>query len=126
MDFVLRNLEFEDIFTMTTILSKIGTDELKDCFSSIDIAKLAKGKNDNVLEKVGMQVVFNMVGVLLKNLPNCKNELYSFLASMANLTVDEVKALSPANAFELIMLIVKGEDFKDFLRVALKSLGSEN
>ena len=126
MDFVLRSLEFEDIFTMTTILSKIGADELKDCFSNIDIAKLAKGKNDNVLEKVGMQVVYNMVGVLLKNLPNCKNELYSFLASMANLTVDEVKALSPANAFELIMLIVKGEDFKDFLRVALKSLGLEN
>ena len=51
MDFVLRSLEFEDIFTMTTILSKIGADELKDCFSNIDIAKLAKGKNDNVLEK---------------------------------------------------------------------------
>ena len=126
MDFVLRNLEFEDIFTMTTILSKIGADELKDCFSNIDIAKLAKGKNDNVLEKVGMQVVFNMVGVLLKNLQNCKNELFSFLASMTNRTVDEIRTLPPANALELISKIVKGEDFKDFLRVALKSLNLGN
>lgn len=126
MDFVLRSLEFEDIFAMTTILSKIGADELKNCFTNIDVAKLAKGKNDNALEKVGMQVIFNMVGVLLKNLPNCKNELFSFLASMANLTVEEVKALPPASAFELIMLIAKGEEFKDFLQVALKSLGLGN
>ena len=126
MDFKLRNLMFEDIFTITTILSRIGADELKNCFSNIDIVKIAKGKKDGALEKVGAQVVFNMVGVLLKNLGNCKEELYSFLASMANLTVDDVRALPPANGVELIMQIVKGEEFKDFFRVALKSLGLAN
>lgn len=122
MDFELRKLCFDDVFSMTTILNKIGFMEFKDCFTGVDVQALIR-KNGKDVEKVGASIFFNVAGVLLKNANACKKELYSFMGSMANISPNDVANLSPVKAYELILAIIKLDEFKDFFTVVLKSLG---
>lgn len=121
MGFELRKLCFDDVFSVTTILNKIGIQEFKDCFSGVDVAALIR-KNGKDVEKIGASVFFNVTGVLLKNVNACKKELYAFMGSMANMKPEEVANLSPVGAYELILGIIKCDEFKDFFKVVLKSL----
>ena len=45
------------------------------------------------------------------------------MGSMANISPNDVANLSPVKAYELILAIIKLDEFKDFFTVVLKSLG---
>lgn len=123
--FTFRKLETKDIFPLFKLLNKIGIRDLKEnegmknvVFAFMGGAATTKGKVD--VNKIGMDLFFELASVITENIPKCEMELYTLLASVANLSVDDIKKQSPAVTFEMIVEFVKKEEFKDFFSVALK------
>lgn len=124
----LRELMADDMFPMFNILSKIGIKEFKHCFESDEvkgiIAKMssgeAKGKNDVVA--LGLSVGLDIASVLMANIGKCKDDLYQLLASLSGKTAKEIARL-PMNTFlEMIMDVVRKEEFTDFFQAVSKLL----
>lgn len=125
MKFELRTLNATDIFPMSTIISKIGINEFKKCFESDEIKKLIKGQGKGNEAVVGVAVALDIGGVILGNLHKCENDIYSFLGRIANVKVDEIKALSMGEFAELIIEVVKKPEFRDFFSVVSRLFKSE-
>ena len=134
--YVLRNFVATDIFPMITILQKIGIKEFKEAFNKETIESVIelfmgganKGENetseDNTIAAVGISIlpsVLDIAQVLLTNLPKCEGDFYKFLSNVSNLSIDEVKNLKMADFFQMIVDVIKKEDFKDFFKVVSKS-----
>ena len=126
----LRALCAEDIFPVLTIVKKIGIKEFKECFNKealdnvVDVfvngAKNNGSENDNTLAAVGLSIlpsVLDVVDVLLNNIPKCENDLYKFLESISDLSIEEIKKLPMSDFIGMIIDIVKKEEFKDFFKV---------
>lgn len=124
MKFELRTLNATDIFPMSTIISKVGIEEFKKCFESDDVKKLIKGGKANE-SLVGMTVMLQIGNVILANLHKCENDIYNFLASVANTNIEEIKTLSMGEFIELIVSIVKKPEFKDFFSVVSRLFKSD-
>lgn len=122
--YTFRKLETQDIFPMFKLLNKIGIRDLKENEGMKNVlfafmgGTTAKGKVD--VNKIGMDMFFELASLITENIPKCEAELYSLLASVANLKVDDIKKQSPAVTFEMIVDFIKKEEFKDFFSVALK------
>lgn len=113
----MRKLCSKDIFPMSKIISKIGFSELKTCFESDSVQKMVKKKD---VEAAGLAVVIDIAGIIVANLPKCETEIYSFLADLTGLTVDQLQNASIAEFAEMIVELVSKEEFKDFISVVSK------
>lgn len=124
----LRRLTADDVFPMFQIISKIGIKEFKACFESPEVMQMIKGaasgeqNKDEVTASVGMKVAFDLAGIIVSNLASCKNDIYQFLAQLSGMTVKEVGALPMMTFFEMIIEVIKKEEFKDFFQVVAKLL----
>lgn len=116
----LRNLTADDIFPVFQILSKIGVKEFKSCFSSPEIKALAKGGGEADVKSIGMMVVVDVAGILMENLPKAKDDIYSFLSGLTGMKVKEIAALPMATFTQMVVDVVKKEEFKDFFQVVVK------
>lgn len=119
----LRKLVSKDIFPMCGILRKIGIKELKTVIKE----SVSDGKKTTA-EALGLDLILDVAELIISNLPSCEKEIYSFLESVIVTDADSRKALRqelenmPIDEFaELIMDIIRKEEFRDFFRVALKS-----
>ena len=113
--YTLRALEAKDVFIVSKIISQIGLKEFKEAFD----LKLLSGDEKSV-ETVGMSVFFDMSQVLLGNLPKCENDIYTFLSSLSGMEKKEVEAL-PMNTFiEMVIDVVRKEEFADFFKLVSK------
>ncbi len=122
----LRKLTSKDVFPMFRIISKIGVKEFKECFESEEIKSLISGKkaDANAVEAdanaVGFAVVLNIAGVVISNIPKAEDDIFNFLASLSGMERKDVEALDLAVFAEMIIDIVKKEEFKDFIGVVSK------
>ena len=119
----LRKLTSKDIFPMCQIIKKIGIDEFKECFSMPEIQKLVaeNGNTENVANQVGIGIMFDIVSIIVGNLPKCEDEIYDFLVSLTGEKKKTLEELSIADFTQLIVDLVQKEDFKDFIGVVSKS-----
>ena len=118
----LRRLNASDIFMMSKILSSIGIKEFRKCFDSENIGELVKGtKTEDAAAKVGVAVMFDIAGIVLDNLPSCEKYVYAFLANLSGLKADEIAALPMAEFAEMVVDVIKKEDFRDFMKVVSRS-----
>ena len=128
--YILRDLCADDVFPMLAILKKLGIKEFKECFSKETLEGIvgtfmggAKAENNNendTLVAVGISIlpsVLEVADVLIGNLSKCENEFYKFLENISNLSVDQIKKLKMADFFEMIVDVLKKEEFKDFIKV---------
>ena len=121
----LRTLNAKDISPMTAIITKIGFKEFKSCFENPAfqqmVAATTKGKtNDKVAVKVGVTVAIDIAGIILANYEKCQDDLFKFLASLSGKDVSEIENL-PINTFtEMIIDVVKKEEFASFFSVVSK------
>lgn len=114
----LRRLNASDIFMMSKILSSIGIKEFRKCFDSENIGELVKGtKTEDAAAKVGVAVMFDIAGIVLDNLPSCEKYVYAFLANLSGLKADEIAAIPMAEFAEMVVDVIKKEDFRDFMKV---------
>lgn len=129
MAYELKTLTSKDMFPMFKIISKIGIKEFKSCFESDEVKKLAsaaaKGENvDNAA--VGMIIIMDIVSILVSKLPDCEDEIYSFLVGISDLKRKELEDMSMVEFTEMIIDVIKKEEFADFIGVVSKLFKSEN
>lgn len=121
----LRALTADDIFPVLGILSKVGIKELKQCFASEDvksaISSMNKGDNqDSNVAAIGVSVAFDMAGILMQNLPKCKNEIYQFLSQLSGMSTNEIANMPMVDFTQLIIDVITKEEFKDFFKAVSK------
>lgn len=134
----LRPLKAMDLFPMFKIINKIGIREFKSCFQSSEVksaikkltgegAAAGEGKdrnaeresgNGNLLESVGATVLFDIVGIIISNLPQAEADIYLLLSQISGLKRNEIAEL-PIDIFAgMIVDVVKKPEFGDFFTAA--------
>lgn len=129
--FELRELKSSDIFPMFKIMGKIGFKDLKDRLTPDKVKELTSMfKQDETTDAdqkesvdtdeqmmfIGFNVIFEVVEIIMGNLPSCEQEIYSFLAGLSGMKVKEVANLPLATFTEMIVEVLKKEEFKDFFK----------
>lgn len=134
--YVKRKLGIKDLMPAVRIVGKIGVADFKKCFSVNDIKESIKKlgaegnqeteeQQEKLVEKVGFETALNAVDVLLQNIPKCENELYSFLASMCEVPVEEFLAFPPSAFVDVLQEIFTAEEAKDFFSHVSRLLNLE-
>ena len=117
----LRKLEAKDIAPMASIISKIGLKEIKECLNPADIKELAKGKNaEEAAAAVGLSVAMDMAGVILGHYESCQEDIFRLLASLSGKSKEEIAKLPMDSFADMIIDVVKKEEFRDFMKVVSK------
>lgn len=122
-----RELTSKDIFPMCKLIKKIGVMKLKSAFDSVDVKNAVsktKGKKatDEAMSNLGVTVMFEIVGIILEDLPNCEKEIYDFLASVSDVEQADIEKMSIATFAQMIIDFIKKPEFKDFFKVVSASL----
>lgn len=112
--YTLRTLTADDMFPMFQIISKIGIKEFKHSFENPEIIKAFKAEGGTNIESLGVEIAFDMAGVLMNNLPIAKDSIYTFLAGVSGMTKQEIAALPMGTFLEMIVDVIKKDEFKDF------------
>ena len=125
MTFELRTLKADDMFLMFGILSKIGFNDLKETLTAEKLKGITsafkQGENgEDMSTFVGVNIMFSVVEIIMKNLPSCKNEIYSLLASLSGMTAKKIADLDMVTFTEMIIAVVRKEEFKDFFKAVAK------
>ena len=130
MEFELRTLKSDDLFPMFGILSKIGFKDLKEIITPDKIKDMKsmisqkddedEDENTDATTMLGVSVVLEVVSIIMKNLPSCKNEIYTFLSGLSGMTVKEIGNLDMVTFTEMIVAVVQKQEFKDFFKVVSK------
>ena len=125
MTFELRNLKADDMFLMFRILSKIGFSDMKETLTPEKVKEITsafkQGENgEDMSTFLGFNIMFSAVEIITKNLPSCKNEIYSMLASLSGMTATEIADLDMVTFTEMVIAVVRKEEFKDFFKAVAK------
>ena len=129
--FELRELKSQDIFPMMKILGNIGMDELKDIVSGENIKSLitttnANEKNEDVATVLGFNLVLEIAGVVMNNLPKCEKDIYKFLGGLSGMTEKQIADLPMVTFAEMIMAVIDKDEFKDFFKVVSRLFNKVN
>lgn len=131
----LRELRACDIFPMTVILNKIGFSELKKLLTPErmqEMVKMFKGTDETAEAEeggkdeidtttvLGMNLIFEISGILLENLPKIEKDLYKFLGDLSGQTPKDIADLPISDFAEMIVAVIKKEEFKDFFKAVSK------
>ena len=115
----LRKLEAKDIAPVVSILSKIGLKEIKECFNPADLQELAKS-GEEAATAVGLTVFTELAGLIFGNYEKCQDDIFRFLASLSGKSKEEIASLPMDSFAEMVIEVIKKEEFKDFFRVVAK------
>lgn len=123
--YTLRKLAAKDVAPMTAILTKIGFKEFRGLLDSpymkAAIAAFSGEENVNIKEvKIGIQLGFEIIGIVLENYEKCQDQLLAWLGSMSGMTKAEVGELGLDVFTEMLIDIFQKEEFKGFFSVVSK------
>lgn len=126
----LRDLTAQDVFPMAKILSKIGINQFMDVFKGDDVTGLigelfSEGNEQQVDDKVsivGLTVALDIANIICSSLDRVETDIYMFLASLSGLKTDDIKKLPMNTFFEMIIDVIKKDEFKGFMKVVSKLL----
>lgn len=116
-EFTFKTLTSDQLFNFCEVLDAIGIDAFADIFSKENLAEF---KDSEDTEKAGIALGMKILKVLVKNLPNAKNQIHVFLAScVEDTTAEEIKNLPLPQFMKLIKDFVTNDGMKDFFREAI-------
>lgn len=123
--YILHNPLAPDVFTMASIIGKIGVNKFAGLLQKEEIQKLVKdiSKKKNVSSEdismiAGIGVFSEIAQIILMGMPVCEDDVYKLLSSTSNLTLDEVKKLDGVTFVEMIIDFFKRN--MDFIKAASK------
>lgn len=138
--YTFRKLNSTDLFLMIKVISKIGLDELTQVIEGDTVKTLMKQAENHFTNNdtdtgvtkengklkassdaefmLGVGIVFKLTNKILEHLPSCENDVFSLLASVSGMSVDEVRTLDLDVFLEMVMDFIKKEEFKSFFKVA--------
>ena len=129
-DIKFKELEFDNVFDFCEVIKAIGAEE---CLTSVNPAEIqGMIKTGKSKEAIGVTVAMKIGGILVKNLPKARNEIYSFFAGCTKwdngkeVEVEEIKHLKPSTAVKLIKDFMKLEDISDFFGEVCSLFDMEN
>ena len=114
-----KELEFDNVFDFCEVINAIGAEEVISAIKPDEIKELTKTKG---VETVGIVVAMKFGGILIKNFPKARKEIYSFFAGCTkwdngtNVTAEEIGHLKPSAAVKLIKDFTELEDISDFFK----------
>lgn len=116
-----RKLGAVDVAPMCKIIGKIGINEFSKCFEAESVLSLLRGgKKENITDLAGIQVMLEVANIIIIHIPEVEKDMFTLLASVSGLSVDEIKNLDFVTYTEMIINFVKKEEFKDFIGVVSK------
>ena len=123
--YTLRPIEADDLDYLAGIIDKIGIDQIADCFRKKEINRLVEGTevNNDLIKEVGIDVMVKIAAIVVKNYRVAKKDIYSLLASVSGMTVEEVAHLKLPVYVQMIIDVFKQDGFIDSFRVASSLLG---
>ena len=136
----LRELKAKDIMPMVNILQKIGLKQIREMLTPDKIKELMtvmksedpksddqdQQEPDQQEEKIdgrtilGFNLIMEVVGLVLDNLPACESDIYKFIGSVSNLTAEQVADLPLGEFTDVIVRILKDDGFSDFFKAVSK------
>ncbi len=121
--YTFRTLGTTDMFLMFKVLNKLGFKEFKENEGLkktlfVFMGGTTGGKVD--VNKIGMDIFFEVAAIITEALPKAEEEIYNLLSSLSGIKVADIKTQSPAVTLEMIVDLIKKEEFKDFFSVVLK------
>ena len=122
MEYELRKMTSSDIFPICSIIKKIGIDEVKGIISSPEMKEMLSKGDKADATSLGMAFILDAASLIVGNLPKCEAELYRFLSSMTKRAEKELREIKPAEFLELIVAVIRHEDFRDFFKAASQLL----
>lgn len=123
--YILRPIEADDLDYLAGIIDKIGIDKIAECFDKKEINKLIDKKEDSedLIKEVGIDLMVKIASIIVKNYRVAKSDIYSLLASVSGLTVDNIAHLKLPVYVQVIIDVFKQDGFIDSFRVASSLLG---
>ena len=122
-EYTLRPLEAEDLFSVLEIINKIGVEDAKKSFLSINVAEMMKeNEGDERVAAVGMKVMLELATLLVQNLPLCKTEVCRFLASLSGMEEEKVIHMQLIPFAKMVMEVFQKDELKDFFQLVFGSL----
>lgn len=128
--FELRELKSSDVFPMFKIMGKIGFKDFKDKLTPENTKQIMnvfsankegeETSKDDLIAFVGVNLVADILEVVLGNLPNCEQDIYTLLAGLSGMKVKEIANLPMVTFTEMIVAVIQKEEFKDFFKVVSK------
>ena len=118
----LRQLQASDVFIMARILHSIGIDEFKYVFNA-DFVNAAVQNSEGEAEitvAVGLDIFFEIAGIVMGNMEKCEKDVYSFLGSLSGMESKDIESLPMDTFVEMIIDVVQKDEFKDFMKVVSK------
>lgn len=128
MEYEMRKLQATDIFSVVKILNGIGLNNVKEAIDFEEINKIRKGmtednaedNSEKVYSQVGVKVVMSIATVILESLPKIENDLYTFVGSVIGIKTKDVAKMDMGEFMDVLISIIKKEEFKDFFKRAQK------
>lgn len=114
-----KELEFDNVFDFCEVINAIGAEDVISAIKPDEIKELTKTKG---IETVGIVIAMKFGGILIKNFPKARKEIYSFFAGCTkwdngtNVTAEEIGHLKPSAAVKLIKDFTELEDVSDFFK----------
>lgn len=112
----LRVLKASDVFPMIQIINKIGIRNIKDIVTPEQIKEFQKNKDGDDTSILGFNIVMEFVGLILDNLPLIEQDLYKFLAGLAETSPEEIRDLDLGTFTNLIVDVIQKPEFGDFMK----------
>lgn len=124
--YTLRDLSAKDVFLMSRIISKLGISKVSECFNANEISGIVNQETgsttDEIANRVGVNVVLRIADVIISNLSACEQEIYSFLSALSGMSKSDIEKLPMDVFLEMIVDVIKKEEFKDFIKVVSRLL----
>ena len=109
----IRPLNFEDTFAFSEILDRL---DLQDDINDLLDKSMAKGSTQEKQAYIGGQFILKIA----KRWHLGKDAILSFVASLTDLKVEEVKQLKFSEVKDVLMQVFTSEDIKAFFSSAQK------
>lgn len=122
MNYELKQLNSTHLFSMFRLISKFGIENFKGIFSDVQGSINNNGEvdKDKLAQRVGMEIIFSAVSIIVSNLGNCEKEVFDFLSNVSNLTVEEIAELPIDVLASMIIDVIQKEEFKGFFLAVSK------
>lgn len=126
MDMEILDLTVDNAFDFCAVLDAVGVNKVIGAFDKKEINALRKGGKS--MKNIGMVLAMKVFGVIIGNIPNAREPLYTFLAGCVRwsnghpVTKDELRTMKIGKFVKLIKEFAKKEDIVDFFTDVVGSL----
>lgn len=121
--YTLRELQADDLYGMIRIVNKIGLEEIQQCFEGDELRKTMQenGSAEDAEKAMGLQVITGITRLVLKKLPECREEIYAFLSGLSGMKPQAIAALPLGTFAAMVMDVFHMEGFADFFTELFRS-----